>query len=162
MNRAATLTLCMVFLFIAACASTANSTRITTPDGVRVEHKGEVSKPVRVEHVAKDGTKTVVEGATSPMPPTPSEHAAAKILQWYNLAAIALLIAAAVAAWRGYTRAAICFGAATLAAPLLGNFGLSTAALVITAVFVAAALAYISAWFALRRKLSPDTPAAAQ
>lgn len=155
----------LVFLFstfalFSACAGLAHATRITTPNGVRIEHNGASSKPLHVEHTAADGARTIIDGATAPADATPADHAKARILQWYNLAAIALIIAAAVATWRGYIRAAICLGIAGIAAPMLGNFGLSKWALVITAAFVCAALAYVSAWYAMRHKLSPDTPAA--
>lgn len=151
--------LAALILTLAAC-STAPRTRVTiSKDEARVETRGEVAKPATITRDT-DGKITVTTPTTPepPAPPTPADHAAAAVLKWYNLAAIALLIAAAVAAWRAYTSAAICLGVAAVAAPLLGNFGQSTAALVITAIFVAAALAYVSAWFVFRHKLSPDTP----
>lgn len=135
--------------------------------------------PVKVE---KDGTVSFTAGSattvsaniqeshyTAPKayapaaPPTPAEVAAVENIRWFYIAGLVCALAAGLAAWSGHYLAAIKFGFAAVAVPVLARFFSQHAAVMVGLVCLGLGVGLILAWHELKAKygLPDDLKAAA-
>ena len=112
-----------------ATASATSSTVATTiPPGTEVTARPDGSitwrtvEPLPITTTRTDDRATGPASFPPPAPPTPAEEARGFGVRAFYLAAIACVLAAAFCVWRAYPLAAICFGAAAIAMPVLATF----------------------------------------
>jgi hypothetical protein len=90
-----------------------------------------------------------------PASPTPSQLAEAGGVRNFWIASLACLALAGLSAWRAHFLAAVCFGLAGVALPILARFFTSATTWAIGAVLLAIGGALFVAWHILAPKLNP-------
>lgn len=118
----------------------------------------EPAAPTVARTVVHQETVTAPKAFTPPAPPappTPAEVAHGTAVRWFYLAALVSFALAGLAAWGQHYLAAVKFGLAGVAFPLLARFFNSTAAMVTGGILLAAGAAFFVAWYVMKGRPSP-------
>jgi hypothetical protein len=142
----------------ATATATSSTVEATIPPGVQVtaHPDGAITwrtvAPLTITTTRTNDRATGPASFTPPAPPTPADEARGFGVRAFYLAAIACVLAAAFCVWRAYPLAAICFGAAAIALPVLATFFSTMSATVAGVGFVCIALGLVTAYLLTKKR----------